>query len=487
MEKTDILVFMTDQHTPYYTGYYGDNVDTPNLDKMCSQGTRFDEAYTACPLCVPARMSMLSGRQSSNLGIFTNFDALADITPTFLHNLVISGYETVLAGRMHFVGADQRHGFTKRIAPDMTAVTWRRPVEKLREERGVFSRTFAAGFSGEAVGGGESPVLYYDEMVIQSVLNYLNEPHEKPQFIMVGLYAPHFPYVAPKQLFEKYIERVHLPKTFYTSKYHEIPVLEAKRQKRLTEEVALACQAAYCGMIENMDRQLGIVMKAFEEFVESRGNKKICCYLSDHGDHVGDKRMLGKQTFFEKSAKIPLIFTGDGIKSGKVVTDAVSIISLGPTILEIVGARPMEYTDGESLADYLTKKGVSHNRHVVCEFIERGNDGDYIYAIMVKQGDWKWIGYHGYEEHEMLFNTKDDPDEQFNLVNEKSQMAEKLRNYGKQVANPEQVEKEHAYHAYRTEIFRKVEDQTGYCEDERWQENPETAKGMPEIAFSILP
>ena len=97
------------------------------------------------------------------------------MTPTFLHYLVEQGYETVLAGRMHFVGADQRHGFTKRIAGDLTTISWNSPREKLKKSRGVFVRSFGEAFCTQLIGGGESPVDYYDEYVVQKAVNYLNQ------------------------------------------------------------------------------------------------------------------------------------------------------------------------------------------------------------------------------------------------------------------------------------------------------------------------
>ena len=115
MKQMDVLFFMSDQHTPYYSGFEGHNVDTPVMDQLCAEGTRFAQAYSTCPLCVPARLAMLSGLRPAKTGIFTLDDALPDLTPTFLHCLVAQGYETVLVGRMHFLGRDQRHGFTKRI------------------------------------------------------------------------------------------------------------------------------------------------------------------------------------------------------------------------------------------------------------------------------------------------------------------------------------------------------------------------------------
>lgn len=92
----DILIFMSDQHSPCYSGWLGGNVDTPNLDALAADGVRFDNAYTACPLCVPARMAMMSGQRAGRTGIFTNFDSFPNTQPSILHPLVAAGYETVL-------------------------------------------------------------------------------------------------------------------------------------------------------------------------------------------------------------------------------------------------------------------------------------------------------------------------------------------------------------------------------------------------------
>ena len=98
----DILLFISDQHAPQYQADGQMPVDTPNLAALREQGTAFDAAYTPCPLCVPARMAMLSGLAPHHTGIFTNNDTLPQTTPTFLHAMAAAGYETVLVGRMHF-------------------------------------------------------------------------------------------------------------------------------------------------------------------------------------------------------------------------------------------------------------------------------------------------------------------------------------------------------------------------------------------------
>ena len=422
----DVLIFMSDQHTPYYSGFYGSCcVDTPNLNRLCENGVSFDECYTASPLCGPARMSFLSSKRPANTGIFHK-SILPDTTPTFLHSLVEQGYETVLVGRMHFVGADQYHGFTKHIAADMTPVTWNYMYawEDMRRERGVYVKTdtFSGKGAASVAGGGTSPVLEYDRFVTDVALDYLSKPHEKPQCICVSIYGPHFPYVAPKELYLKYRERVSLPVTF------DAPVdcdVLTHYQVPADEEVALACQAAYCGMIEHMDGLFGEVWQAFIRFCEERNTKSAVFYLSDHGDQCGDRHIFGKETFYERSVKIPFIAAGDGIEKGIQVETPVSIMDIGPTILDYTGAVPVYEADGVSAAEALMGGGVPCHP-VYSEFMER-TDGKFIFGpydpkadfshgFMFRYKDYKYVTYEGFEEQDMLFNIKKDPEEEHNLA-----------------------------------------------------------------------
>lgn len=486
MPKSDILLFMSDQHAPQFMQGAEVDVDTPNLAAMKQEGVTFQEAYTPCPLCVPARMSMLSGKRASRTGVFTNTDTLSNTEPTFLHELTAAGYETVLAGRMHFIGVDQRHGFTKRIAPDMTPVTWSRPAEQLRQERGVFSRTFAGTWAPQVVGGGESPVLHYDDMVIRTVLEYLEQPHEKPQFIVVGTYGPHFPYVAPPKLFEKYWKRVRAPKLHCMVPEYMNPCLLGHRVET-SEDVVRGAMAAYCGMIERMDGQIGRVREAFDRFVRRRGTKKIFAYLSDHGDQVGERDLFGKETFFEKSVKIPMIFTGDGISAGVSVTGPVSLLDLGPTVCELGEAGTPRGSDGISLVRQLRGETVDQDRVVFSEFMEKNPEGNWRYSLMLRQGRWKYITYHGYEDQDMLFNISTDPLEEKNLAETDFERLEYFRELADAEApDMEALELIQAERAYSTKLFSAWEEAAGTEEHERWKENPPSARENPQICIAGL-
>jgi choline-sulfatase len=485
----DILVFMTDQHTPYYSGFYGTCAETPNLNQLCAEGTNFTEAYTVCPLCVPARLSMLSAVRPAKNGIFL-FGVLPDATPTFPHHLVAQGYETTLVGRMHFEGKNQQHGFVHRLAGDITPVTFNRP-KTMANDQGVFNSTFSGPGATQFAGGGYSPVCAYDEFVIEKALEYLSQPHEKPQFIMVSIYAPHFPYVAPKELFEKYRNRVQLPPSWQDDVDHE--VIRHYRQPEIRKEIALASLAAYCGLIENMDRQFGRAREAFDRFAAGRNNGKLIGYLSDHGDQCGDRKIYGKETFYEKSAKIPMIFAGEGVRSGLTVDVPFSIMDFGSTLLEYTGASPMDDVDGISMAGALS--GAPINPHpVICEYLEQTDGGHffqgykenstYCHGVMVKTGRYKYITYQGFEDEDSLYDTFSDPNERDNLAKTQPQMLKEMR----ETAAPLLLHQEAVFRQRKqgriANLMKKFEAAEGIEDGAlRWRGNPEEIARYPEICI----
>ncbi len=483
--QPDILLFMSDQHAPQFMSGAEMQVDTPNLDKLQQEGITFSEAYTACPLCVPARMAMLSGTRSSYTGIFTNSDALPDTLPTFLHHLVEAGYETVLVGRMHFIGPDQRHGFTRRIAPDFTSSGWARPPW-VKEDFGVHAQTMGYKWCTHVVGGGQSPVLWYDEMIARAAEEYLARPHKKPQFILVGTYGPHFPYVAPTALFYKYLKTARLPATFGTKEDFMNPVLCTLREANAHPEVGLACQAAYKGMVEHMDGLIGRVRHAFDGFVQARGTAHLFGYLSDHGDTIGEHGIFGKKTFFEKSVKIPLLFAGTGVVAGHRWQEPVSILDVGPTVCSWAGAQIPERAEGQSLAEILRGNNAPNGRAVLSESMDKDPDGRWAYGCMVRKGHHKFVSYHRYESQDMLFDVVADPLEQTNLAPEQPGLCEEFRLLLREKTDPLAAEALQAVHARRAQVMVAFEKQAGYDDRERYRAYPQKAKQVPEVCVTSL-
>lgn len=484
MERPDILIFMSDQHAPQFMSGAGMDIDTPNLDKIKKQGTAFEGAYTACPLCVPARMAMLSGMRASDTGIFTNMDQLPNTIPTFLNCLVAAGYETVLAGRMHFIGQDQRHGFTRRIADDFTNSGYLRP-ERMKEDFGIHLQTMGYKWCTDVVGGGESPVVGYDEMVVNTVENYLSEPHEKPQCILVGTYGPHFPYVAPKDLFLKYFSDNKIIENLSDGEEIQNPMLQ-QLQKKVPTELKKACCAAYKGLVEHTDSLVGRVLEKFKEFTVGKGSKKIFVYLSDHGDTVGDHGIFGKKTFYEKSAKIPLIFWGDDICKGCSVASPVSILDLGPTLCEAAGISVPERNRGKSLFQVLKGGEEDTERVVLSESMDKDPMGKWTYGAMLRSKDYKFISYHGYEEYDQLFDMNKNASERENLASACPEICAKFRRLLKEETNPGEAEILQTEHEENAAVFKLVESQTEIPDIERFRGYSGKMKEYPEICVAKL-
>ena len=123
--KPDIVMIVSDQHKASVAGCYGDpTVQTPNIDRLASEGVLFENAYCNYPVCGPSRQSFLTGRYPHQIGCWDNGSTLASDIPTFAHALGLAGYETVLDGRAHWIGPDQRHGYEERLVGDISESYW---------------------------------------------------------------------------------------------------------------------------------------------------------------------------------------------------------------------------------------------------------------------------------------------------------------------------------------------------------------------------
>ncbi|NMA67204.1 MAG: sulfatase-like hydrolase/transferase [Clostridiaceae bacterium] len=475
----DILVFISDQHSWQQQGYAGDPiVRTPNLDRLAAEGTVMQNCYTPYPLCVPARMSMMTGQLASRCKVMSNMAALDSNRVTFAHCLNASGYETVLCGRMHFVGPDQRHGFSKRIAGEQTPIYHNRPNKAFALERGVHDKTPQGGPSClSVIGAGNSPTLEYDRYVVERAIDYLNGTYEAPQFICVGTYGPHHPYVAPKELYEYYYDKVTIPADSFD--YPEHPAIEGNILRDTDPEVVRAVRAAYYGMVEFEDQQIGIVYDAFQRYLERTGREGVFVYVSDHGDQIGYRGYYGKSTFYDTSAHIPMIFVGDGIEKNRKIQGATSLLDLGPTLCEMAGAMMPPNADGVSLYPQLTGSPDNLERMVISEL---GGEiafftKKFSYGQMVKYGKFKYIHYYNYDEYDVLFDLDNDPNEAVNIIADYPELVEKMRSVLLKACRPIEEIKENAKELNENlEILVRC---TYDNEDERWHA-PECARHYPE-------
>lgn len=474
MSRPNFLLFMSDQHNPHILRCAGDPiVRTPHLDRLAAEGIRFGHTYCAEPLCVPSRMTFLTSQHPSDIQVWTNACVLPSDVPTFAHLLSLAGYETVLCGRMHFVGPDQHHGFHRRLVGDVSGAM--EAHGHLFEGKIPTSTTGQTAATMEAIGPGRHTYMAYDESVTERACRYLlerdRESPENPFCLVVGYLLPHCPYICPKALFDEYRDQVTLPEVppGYLEALH--PAMRQWRAFRgvehITPEQARTARAAYYGLVTLLDRNVGQVMAAL---ASTRFAKEtLVCYTSDHGDMAGELGMWWKDSFYEGSAGVPMIWWGpQRFRAGAVVDSVTSLLDIAPTLLDLGGADPLPHARGTTLRAFLEPGGnpICWPNVAFAETCARGQRP----ARMIRSGPWKLNVYHGYEDPQ-LFHLPSDPQEVHDLgrhpehqVIREVLFAQVCRGWCGQ-----QVEDRLSRRQVGREVVRRWQARVGTGESERWR------------------
>lgn len=413
MERPNIVFIITDQHHHGIMGNAGDPyIRTPNMDALAAEGTKFENAYTNCPVCVPARMSLLSGQLPIDHRVLVNEATLDPNIPTYAHSMNIGGYETVLAGRMHLYGTDQYRGNEKRLTGDNTPLYV--GYDNLTTNLGKnFAFTVLQKREGiEKSGGGNSVVQNYDNAVTNDVIEYLQtRQDERPLMLTVGLFSPHPPFISETEKYRYYYDLIEDAPVHpeFEANIHPA-IIEWKRRRRLediTKEDWRRVRAAYYANTEFLDENIGKIIKTAKQQL---GENTIFIYTSDHGESMGINNLVWKTTFFECSAKIPMIVSGPGIQKNRVVSELVCLNDLTRTFVEYGQGPELPKPYGQSLkAVWEGKETIDKERSIISQIGTYGknlNDMD-LPSAMIRKGNYKLITYHGYEQVSLYDVSKD--------------------------------------------------------------------------------
>lgn len=415
--RPNIVVIMSDQHHFGVMGNMGDPyVRTPNMDALAARGTKFANTYTNSPVCVPARMAFLSGQLPLDNGCLINENTLDPQIPTFAHSMNIAGYETVLAGRMHLYGLDQYRGNEVRLTGDNTPIFWGyNNLEKILNKELKF--TILQKRDGITLSGdGYSCVQQYDKDVVHDAVTYLEQrTDDRPLMMTVGLFAPHPPYIADKELYDYYYDLLEDPEQdpLFEETLH--PAIVDWRRRRHIEDIPMEewrrVRAAYYANVEELDRRIGEVVDCVERTLGLENT--IVVYVSDHGDSIGINNLIWKTTYFDSSVKVPMMFAGPGICEGVVVKEPACLLDLTRTLIEYGGGPELPKPYGMSLMPILHgQTALDPDRSIISHIGTYGKDRrdrDLPSAMIVK-GSYKLISYHGYEQPS-LFDIAADPKE----------------------------------------------------------------------------
>ena len=419
MQSSNLVVIMSDEHDPRFMGCSGHRlVKTPNFDRMAAQGLRFTNAYTPCPICVPARAAFATGDYVHRIRHWDNAMPYTGSIPGWGHVLQENKIRVESIGKLHYRHAEDPAGFDVEHIPmnvhQGVGMVWGSIRDPLPEAP-------AGRMLGEYIGPGESTYTEYDRSVANLTVDWLRsmaqEPSARPWVLYVGFVAPHFPLVAPEEFFALYNVDEMPPSKLLPEDGFELHPWVAEHnafwphdEQFVDETERKTAIAAYYALCTWVDHNVGRVLDALEETGLAQTTRVI--YTSDHGDNVGARGLWGKSNLYQESSTIPMLVTGPDIRQ-RTCSTPVSLLDLFPTILEGAGCEPFDPTHDRPGTSLFSIAGRPDDPERIA-FSEYHAVGSNSGGFMVRKGRWKFHYYVGHNPE--LFDLESDPEETTNLA-----------------------------------------------------------------------
>lgn len=404
-EKPNIIFIFSDQQTSKAISCVGNPwLNTPNLDRLAEEGSRFEISYCTAPVCGPARASLFTGLMPHEHGVEINTSPLPDGMPTVGNFFQKAGYESYYIGKWH-------------VEPCF-------PQEE----------DYIHGFYNDAVGNHALGEIT-DSEIVDKTLKYLYQPHEKPFLLAVSLQNPHdiCHWIMRDQMefLEKYSpgpddELPPLPANFAISedepefvKQTRLPKnygRETKYTKTWTEEDWRKYLFAYYRFNEELDSQVGRILEALAE--NNLEENTIIVFSSDHGEGAAEHQLVVKLHLYDGAATVPFIIKGPGVPQRYTDSSTpVSAIDLVPTLCDFANIAIPENLNGKSLKPILEGQILDDDSFVVTELSPYKGEKEEMKARMLRTSQWKYIRFSGIPG-EQLFDMEKDPGEMNNLVDD---------------------------------------------------------------------
>ncbi len=381
-ERPNILWIMTDQHKfNMLSCLDGPKNITPNLDALAKDGVLFENAYTPSPVCAPARASIKTGLYPAKTGATINWVPLKESLDFLPEILQKEGYETGMAGKLHFYPVEPSYGFERKWLSDAPYsvysdddkhsqyIAWLKefsfnkkgidPVALFDGDENSYESDIKRFISGTDFRTVEE---HETDWTTKRTIEFLNSrDNEKPFFFYTSYFGPHQPYYPPAPydtLYNK--DDIVLPKSFYDNKIEERPVLRSTSEtilnhlhKNLTEDDYKELVALNLGQIKMIDDSIGELI-AYLKDNDLYDNTNII-FASDHGDHLGEHGLFFKGQMYDSCCKVPLIIKAGKSSKGERKKEVVNMIDIYQTVLEMSGKNMTPSEDSRSLLPVIEK------------------------------------------------------------------------------------------------------------------------------------
>lgn len=414
-------------------------VQTPNIDRLAKMGTAFTNAHCQSPLCNPSRTSLMTGLRPSTTGVYglapwfrtlPEFAERTTLTEHFRNN----GYQVLSTGKI-FHGSYPGRGEVRKREFDQEgprSQVGAKPKQKIIPptpngnhplmDWGTFDHT------DEQKGDYQCASWAVERM------GELKQT-EQPFFLACGFFLPHVPCYASPQWFELYPEEtLQLPPTLLNDRsdtpefswyiHWSLPeprlnwVRENQQWKPLVR--------AYLACISFVDSQVGRLLDAAEQ--NGHLEDTIIVLWSDHGFHLGEKEITGKNTLWDAGTRVPLIFAGPGVTKNAECSEPVELLDIYPSLIELCDLTEVDGLEGHSLQPQLMDASAARQWPAITTH-NKGNHG-------VRTKRYRYIHY--YDGSEEFYDLQADPHEFENAINkpEFAEIVEQHRKWLPQVDRP---------------------------------------------------
>lgn len=420
--KPNVLVVISDQHNPHVAGFAGnDIVRTQNLDRLAAESAQFDAAYCQFPLCTPSRISMWTGLVPHRCGGWGNNSPIFPEFLTIPEHFEKHGYATCGVGKMHVGGQRPMNGFQFRPYGDLkpNCFCGHQPDPLKTAPNNVWTNHQIGRFP--FAGTTEIPEsLLQDNVVTKESLAFILEHRDKhpdqPWFVCASYQRPHHPLTAPGRYFRRYWpdgpDLHRLPEGYPAGLHpHDRFIVADFNLAEFSEEERRRGLAAYYAAVDFMDDCVGDLLLGLGR--EDLLDNTMVIYTSDHGDLASEHGLWWKRSYYDGSARVPLLVCVPGRTSRNVrVSDPVELLDIFPTLCELCELPIPDGLDGESLVP-LFEVGTRDGRRkdfARCEHIARLETA----FRMLRTPRWKYVEFPEYPP--VLFDIEHDPNEQRNLA-----------------------------------------------------------------------
>lgn len=420
--RPHILLITTDQQRHDALGINGNDIlETPFLDSLAASGVNFKRGYVTCPVCIPARRTLLSGQHPNTHGLKRYQDGL-DWDPPFTLPGILgeAGYQTQLVGKLHMHPMGKRYGYDHMV---LSETSNSRPTSESQhrndyvrwlKSQGIDDHPASHGISGNGRLVHPYPLeerYHQNNWLAREAVQFLTEDRdqESPFFLHLSFFHPHPPFVPPKSYLERY-EKKDIPAPVCGEWVHDHEVKPGTPQNSAVgpfdPEIMKRATAGYYALINHIDDCIAHVIERWREYGNDRASEPLyVIFTSDHGEMLGDHQLFRKSLGYEAASHVPLFIAGYNVDIEKGTSEELhSWEDILPTIADLAEVEVPGPIDGKSMASALQgERGIGHD----CIY---GLCGGAHHNHWLVHGKYKYIWFPKTNE-EQLFDLTNDPKE----------------------------------------------------------------------------